>query len=297
MGGPIDVHTHLYCAEAIEAYGEPYRAAARYFGRSPGAHHHADPDAPIPVERTAQLFRDTGLGRALILNIEARVAHGAGMDNLRVLELCEPHSDVLSVFAAVDPHAGEAAAAELDRAVAAGCIGVKFHPGYQDFVPDGLEAARAVYAKAQDLGVPVLFHTGTTRMQPSYISPCRPVHIDRVAVDFPDLRIIMSHVGYPWVDEAVQVAWRNPNVWVDLSGILPRYYPAQVWHYLQMRDLRDRVLFGSDYPMLRPDVWLKAWREFDRYWCPLCNREERVEGAFKGAVEADNAQRLLEGLI
>ena len=204
---------------------------------------------------------------------------------------------MLKVFAAVDPHRGERAARELERAVEAGCIGLKLHPGYQDFVPDELEPAREVYARAQDLGVPVLFHQGTTRLQPAYIKPCRPVHLDRIAVDYPDLKIVISHVGYPWVDEAVQVAWRNPNVYVDLAGILPRYYPPQVWHYLQMADLRDRVLFGSDYPMLRPDVWLRAWGEFEVYFCPLCNREETLADAFKEAVVSLNPRRYLGDLI
>jgi predicted TIM-barrel fold metal-dependent hydrolase len=116
-------------------------------------------------------------------------------------------------------------------------------------------------------------------------------------VDFPDLRIIMAHVGYPWVDEAVQVAWRNPNVHVDLSGILPRYFPPQMWHYLQMPDLRERVLFGSDYPMLRPDAWLEAWDAFDTYFCPLCNKEESVDAGFKEAVVSTNARRMLGGLL
>jgi predicted TIM-barrel fold metal-dependent hydrolase len=297
MAGPIDVHAHLYCAEAIEAYGEPYRAAGRYFGKSKAAHHHGRPDEPIPVEESAVFFRAAGIDKALILNIEAMTARGAGMDNLRVLEMCEPHDDVFRVFAAVDPYKGDVAAAELSKAVDAGAIGLKLHPGYQDFFPDELEGARALYRTAQDLGVPVLFHTGTTRMQPSYIRPCRPVHLDKVAVDFPDLSIIMAHVGYPWVDEAVQVAWRNPNVHVDVSGILPRYYPPQVWHYLQMRDLRDRVLFGSDYPMLRPDAWLEAWRKFDGYFCPLCNAEEKVGEEFKEAVISGNANRLLSDLL
>jgi predicted TIM-barrel fold metal-dependent hydrolase len=297
MAGPIDIHTHLYCQEALEAYGEPYRASGRYFARSKAAHHHGRPDDPIPVEATAQHFRDVGIERAVIQNLEAMTAHGAGLDNLRALELCEPHDDVLRVFASVDPHSGKKAAEELERAVDAGCIGLKLHPGYQDFVPDELEGAQPVYRKAQDLGVPVLFHQGTTRLQPSYIRPCRPVHLDRVAVDFPDLRIVLAHVGYPWIDEAVQVAWRNPHVYVDLAGILPRYYPPQTWHYLQMRDLRDRVLFGSDYPMLRPDVWLEAWETFDTYFCPLCNREERLDPGFKEAVVSTNARRLLGDLL
>jgi predicted TIM-barrel fold metal-dependent hydrolase len=107
----------------------------------------------------------------------------------------------------------------------------------------------------------------------------------------------MAHVGYPWVDEAIQVAWRNPNVYVDVSGILPRYYPPQTWHFLQMRDLRDRVLFGSDYPMLRPDAWLEAWDRFDTYFCPLCNKEETVGDAFKDNVRSNNARRMLVDLL
>ena len=297
MARPIDVHAHLYCAEALEAYGEPYRAAGRYFGRSKAAHHHENPEEPIPVEDTALLYRALGIDKAIILNLEAQTAHGCGLDNMRALELCSPYDDVLRVFAAVDPHRGEVAAAELQRAVDAGCIGLKLHPGYQDFFPDDLPSARAVYRMAQDLGVPILFHQGTTRLQPAYIMPCRPVHLDKVAVDFPDLRIVLSHVGYPWVDEAVQVAWRNPNVFIDLAGILPRYYPPQVWHYLQMRDLRDRVLFGSDYPMLRPDAWLEAWEGFDTYFCPLCNREERMDPTYKEAVVSENASRMLGDLL
>jgi predicted TIM-barrel fold metal-dependent hydrolase len=297
MAGPIDIHAHLYCEEALEAYGEPYKAAGRYFSRSKASHHHGDPDSPILVRQTAQLFRDAGIDVAIILNLEAQTAHGVGLDNLRALELCAPYSDVLKVFASVDPHGGEKAASELGRAVGAGCIGLKLHPGYQDFVPDELEGARAVYAKAQDLRIPVVFHQGTTRLQPAYIKPCRPVHLDRVAVDFPDLKIVISHVGYPWVDEAVQVAWRNPNVYMDLAGILPRYYPPQVWHYLQMKDLRGRVLFGSDYPMLRPDAWLKAWQEFKSYFCPLCNREETLDASFKEAVVLKNARRFLGPLL
>jgi len=297
MAGPVDVHAHLYCAEALEAYGEPYRAAGRYFGRSRAAHQHGHPDEPIAVEESALLFRATGVDKAIILNLEAMTARGAGLDNMRALELCEPFDDVFRVFAAVDPHRGEASARELEIAVNAGAIGLKLHPGYQDFTPDELPGAREVYAMAQDLGVPILFHQGTTRLQPSYIRPCRPVHLDGVAVDFPDLRIVLSHVGYPWVDEAIQVAWRNPNVYVDLAGILPRYYPPQVWHYLQMRDLRERVLFGSDYPMLRPDAWLEAWEAFDTYLCPLCNREERVDPAFKDAVVSANARSMLGDLL
>ncbi len=297
MGGPIDIHAHLYCAEALEAYGEPYRAAGRYFGRSKAAHHHERPDEPIPVEESAVYFRAVGIDKAIILNLEAMTAHRAGLDNLRALELCAPHEDLFRVFAAVDPHRGEVAAAEVERAVNAGAIGLKFHPGYQDFFPDELEGARAVYRTAQDLGIVALFHQGTTRLQPSYIRPCRPIHLDKVAVDFPDLRIVLSHIGYPWVDEAINVAWRNPNVYIDLAGILPRYYPPQVWHYLQMRDLRDRVLFGSDYPMLRPDVWLEAWEDFDSYFCPLCNREERLDPAFKEGVILENARRMLGDLL
>ncbi len=177
MSGPIDVHAHLYCAEALEAYGEPYRAAGRYFSRSKAAHHYGHPDEPIPVEESALLFRAAGIDKALILNIEAMTALGVGMDNMKVLELCQPHEDVFRVFAAVDPHKGDVAAAELAKAVDAGAIGLKLHPGYQDFVPDELASAKAVYRTAQDLGIPILFHQGTTRLQPSYIRPCRPVHL------------------------------------------------------------------------------------------------------------------------
>lgn len=82
-----------------------------------------------------------------------------------------------------------------------------------------------------------------------------PILLDEVAVRFPDLRIIMAHPSFPWQDEALAVATHKPNVYIDLSGWSPKYFPPQLVRYANTL-LADKVLFGSDYPMITPDRWL-----------------------------------------
>ncbi len=88
------------------------------------------------------------------------------------------------------------------------------------------------------------------------------MHVDDVAVDFPALKIVLAHPSFPWQDEAISVALHKPQVYIDLSGWSPKYFPPQLVRYANTL-LRDRVLFGSDYPMITPDRWLADFAEAD----------------------------------
>ena len=88
------------------------------------------------------------------------------------------------------------------------------------------------------------------------------MYVDDVAVDFPELKIVLAHPSFPWQDEAISIALHKEQVFIDLSGWSPKYFPPQLVHYANTL-LRDRVLFGSDYPLITPDRWLEDFARAD----------------------------------
>ena len=156
-----------------------------------------------------------------------------------------------------------AATGEVRRSVEdLGLRGVKFHPSLQEFFPDD-HRFYPLWETIARLGVPALFHSGMTGFGAG--SPggggiktkyCAPIpHIDDLAADFPELTIIMAHPAFPWVDEQIAVLLHKPNVFMDLSGYSPKYFPPQLVQYANTL-LQDKVMFGSDYPMIMPERWL-----------------------------------------
>ena len=114
-----------------------------------------------------------------------------------------------------------------------------------------------LYAKAAELGV--TFQTQVGHTGPLYPSDTgRPLYIDEVALDFPELRIVCGHIGWPWTEEMIAVAWKHRNVWIDTSAHLPKHYPPAFVHFMKTFG-KDKVCFATDYPLLRwervlPDV-------------------------------------------
>jgi hypothetical protein len=166
-------------------------------------------------------------------------------------------------FASVDPWKGKRAVAEIERAVGElGLKGAKFHPGIQAFYPNDPRFAE-LFAKVAALGVPALFHTGTNGLGAGIkggmgvrLDYTRPIYLDHLAADFPELTIIGAHPAWPWHEEMLAVIAHKANVFMDLSGWLPRYIPEPVMNEARKR-LSDRILFGSDYPFILPESWLE----------------------------------------
>jgi predicted TIM-barrel fold metal-dependent hydrolase len=143
-----------------------------------------------------------------------------------------------------------------------GVRGFKFHPTVQGFDPSD-EAHYPLYAVIQDAGIPAIFHTGQTGIGAGLpggrglrLGLSNPMLLDPVAADFPDLQIILAHPSVPWQDEALAVATHKHNTWIDLSGWSPKYFPAELVRYANSL-LKARVLFGSDFPLLTPDRWIR----------------------------------------
>ncbi|MBI2955405.1 MAG: amidohydrolase [Chloroflexi bacterium] len=277
----VDAHTHLATREALAAYNEPFRSCAELYSKSAISGFYNHPDLALGVQESVAHLRASGVEAAVIVNMDASFRWGTRLSNAALVETLGEHRDFYKVFASVDPRAPDAVAELRNAFSGLGCVGLKIHPSYQEVYPNDRELMYPLYEVCVEHNAPILFHTGSTRLYPAPIKYSQPVHLDEVAIDFPQLRIIMAHWGWPWVDEALAILWRNENIFVDLSGHLPRHLPSSVWHYMQMADLRHRFFFGSDYPFLSAGVLLKAYSEFDEWHCGLCNKTERWKDGVK----------------
>jgi predicted TIM-barrel fold metal-dependent hydrolase len=277
----VDVHTHAEVSKDGHTSLSPelLGASAEYFK----AHGHRQPT----VAEMADYYRQRKMA-AVVFTVDAEHATGhPRISNEEVAESCAEHADVLIPFASIDPWKGRAAAREAVRLVERyGVRGFKFHPSLQGFAPND-PMAYPMYEVIEQLGVPALFHTGQTGIGAGVpggggirLKYSNPMLVDDVAVDFPELRIILAHPSFPWQDEALAVATHKPYVYIDLSGWSPKYFPPQLIRYANSL-LQDKVLFGSDYPVITPDRWLADFAGLD------------IKPAVQLKILRDNAIRLL----
>ncbi|MDO8670272.1 MAG: amidohydrolase family protein, partial [Dehalococcoidia bacterium] len=184
-------------------------------------------------EEMAKDFTDLEV-KAILLPVDADTALGFKTTNDYAASLVRQFPETfIGAFAAIDPWKGAKAVKELERAVKElGMIGVKFQQAMQAFYPND-KRFYPIYQKAMELKVPILFHGGTTGLGAGLpggggIRLCytRPIpYIDDVACDFPDLTVIIAHPGWPWVEEQIAVLLHKANVYMDLSGWAPKYFP------------------------------------------------------------------------
>ncbi|GIE98640.1 amidohydrolase family protein [Paractinoplanes rishiriensis] len=280
----IDVHTHAEVgADGHTSLSPELLAASEKYFKAAG---HRQPTVP----EMAAYYRERRMA-AVVFTVDAEHVTGhPRIPNEEVAASCAEHADVLIPFASIDPHRGRAGVREARVLVREyGVRGFKFHPSLQGFAPDD-RLAYPLYEAIEELGVPALFHTGQTGIGAGLpggggirLRYSNPMLVDDVAVDFPALRIILAHPSFPWQDEALAVATHKPHVYIDLSGWSPKYFPAPLIRYANTL-LQDKVLFGSDYPVLTPDRWLADFDKLD------------IKPEVKPKILKTNAARLL-GLI
>ncbi|WP_113704189.1 amidohydrolase family protein [Nonomuraea lactucae] len=251
----IDVHTHAEVSArgGDSLSGELKGGAEGYFGVAR--------ERPT-ISQTAAYYRERSMA-AVVFTVDAETATGhPPVPNDEVAQTCAANADVLIPFASVDPWKGKVAVRQARRLIEEyGVRGFKFHPNLQGFFPDD-RLAYPVYEVIEEAGAVALFHTGQTGIGARVrggggirLKYSNPIHVDDVAADFPDLPIILAHPSFPWQDEALAVATHKPLVHIDLSGWSPKYFPAQLVKYANSL-LQEKVLFGSDYPLISPDRWL-----------------------------------------
>jgi predicted TIM-barrel fold metal-dependent hydrolase len=258
----IDVHTHAEISSDGHTSLSPELEAAK-------ARHFKSADPHPTIDDMAAYYRERRMA-AVVFTVDAETATGhPPVPNEDVARSCAKYPDVLIPFASLDPWKGRAAVREARRLVNEhGVRGFKFHPSMQAFHPND-RMAYPLYEVISELGVPALFHTGQTGIGAGVprgggirLKYSNPLDLDDVAVDFPDMPIILAHPSFPWQDEALAVATHKPNVYIDLSGWSPKYFPPQLVRYANTL-LRGKVLFGSDFPVITPDRWLADFGKLD----------------------------------
>ena len=274
----IDMHVHVPRQPGLpEMAIEP--SLRRYFKvRS----------APEKGDELAALYAKWDI-LGVVFSVDTETTTGEPPDtNDYVAKIVGDHPDHLIGFATVDPWKMEGAVYETERAISyLGLRGLKLHPVHQAFHPND-ERFYPLYQKCVDLGVPVLIHSGFAAaglgmpggggLKLKYATPIP--NIDDIAADFPNLTIIMAHPAWPWVDEQIAVALHKPNVHIDLSGWAPRFIPQELIRETNTR-LQEKVLFGSDFPYLTPDRWLKGFEDLP------------IEDTIRSKVLLSNARRVL----
>lgn len=279
----IDIHTHAEepCGCHVDdGYDALQGAMARYF-RATWEH-------PPTVEETAAYYRERNIA-AVIFPVDCERETGyRRYRNEEVAELAAANSDVLIPFASIDPAKGKLGAREARRLMSDhGVKGFKFHPTMQGFYPNDRSAYVLYEAIAENGGI-ALFHTGQTGVGAGMrggngmrLKFSNPMYIDDVAVDFPEMKIILAHPSFPWQEEALAIATHKPNVYIDLSGWSPKYFPPVLVRYANTI-LREKMLFGSDWPMIAPDRWLDDFAQIS------------IKDDVRPLILKDNAARLLQ---
>lgn len=252
----IDIHTHAEksCrAPLVEEALAMEEAKAKYFKQALGQ--------PL-IPEIAAYYRARKMA-CVIFPVDAECCTGiTPVPNDEVAELVAQNNDVMIPFASIDPHRGKLAVREARRLIEQyGVRGFKFHPTMQGFYPND-RMAYPLYEVIAEYKLPALFHTGQTGIGAGMpggaglrLKYSNPMLIDDVAADFPDMPIILAHPSFPWQDEALAVATHKPQVYIDLSGWSPKYFPANLVQYANSL-LKHKVLFGSDFPLITPDRWI-----------------------------------------
>jgi uncharacterized protein len=239
------------------------------------------------IEETAAYYRERNM-MAVIFTVDTERANGqVRISNEEVAEETAKHKDVLIPFASIDPMRGKMGAREARRLINEfGIRGFKFHPSAPEFYPND-RAAYDLYEVIAEAGLPAIFHSGQTgvgaRMRGGggvRLKYSDPMYLDDVAVDFPDMPIVIAHPSFPWQENALAVATHKPQVYIDLSGWSPKYFPPILVQYANTI-LKDKMLFGSDFPVMTPDRWLE---DFDKIG---------IRDEVKPLILRDNAVRLL----
>jgi predicted TIM-barrel fold metal-dependent hydrolase len=254
----IDTHAHQPTDLFLrEAGGEMMADAARRFG--------TDLD-PSTYEEMVAEYREAGVGRAVLLGWDAETNTGnPPVPNEHVAEVRDRYPDFFVGFASVDPLGDDAPAAARRAVEDLELSGFKFQQIAQGFDPSDPDH-EALFATIEELGVPVVFHGGSSTLGAGapggrglQLKYGDPMLIDDLAARHPDLQVLIAHPAFPWEREQLAICQQKGNVYMDLSGWLPEYVDEQVLQYAGSL-LQDKVMFGTDYPMIAPGEWLASFR-------------------------------------
>jgi predicted TIM-barrel fold metal-dependent hydrolase len=274
----IDVHTHAWksALQVDDAPTASQEAMGRYFRYQP--QHQTVPEMAAMYRRLKMAF--------VVFTVDSP-KEPRQISNEEIAELARKEDNAIA-FASIDPHRG-AGGVRLARKLIEdyGVKGFKFHPSVQEFFPND-RIAYPLYEVIAEAKLPALFHTGQTGVGAGTpggggirLKYSHPMLLDDVAADFPEMPIILAHPSFPWQEEALSVATHKPQVYIDLSGWSPKYFPPILVQYANTL-LKDKILFGSDYPVIAPERWMEEFEKLP------------IKPEVKQKIYKENAARLLK---
>ncbi len=253
MAGYIDIVCNLYDPQAVRrgqsGLDRQFKRQVRMDRRLWGG---------VTVSEYLRRMDRAGIERSLLIAVRAGDRNVAGsfeMPYERVHRICARHPDRFSGLAGVDPTRGIAQLKDLDYAInELGFVGAHLYPHWFGLAPDHARYY-PIYARCTELGVPIMMQIGHNlvysrkRRLPSV---GRPICLDTVAIDFPQLTLIGIHIGVPWTDEAISMAWKHDNIYLAGDAYAPKHWPPQFVHYANTYG-SHKVLFGTDWPVIDPE--------------------------------------------
>ncbi len=238
----INTHIHLIEIDRVMQEKEKYLG----FLESIASFKRIQETIPLlSLETVLGQMNEAGIARGVLFACEAPILYAS---NEFVAETCRKHGDRLTGFASVNPKRKDAPKILEDAVKNLGLKGLKLHPPLQDFFPNDKEVW-PLYQQAAALDIPVVFHVGSTPFGSMVkLTQANPILLDEVAIAFPDLKIVLTHLGTLWQNEAFMVVEKNPNVFIDTAA-----YPYEIAELLTPELVRrigeNKVIFGTDFPM------------------------------------------------
>ena len=199
-----------------------------------------------------------GIERSLLIAVRAGDLAMKGSFEIpyeKVARWCAQYPDRFSGLAGVDPYRGMQGLRDLEHAVKnLGFVGAHLYPHWFKLAPDAA-LYYPYYAKCCELDVPIMMQVGQNLIYQKEVrlpSVARPILLDQIAIDFPELRLLGIHIGVPWTDEMIAMAWKHANVYIGIDAYAPKYLPKALLHYMNSYGAH-KVLFGTDWPVIDPE--------------------------------------------
>ena len=254
----IDVHVHaeVSCHDPEDPVISQYLDAASAYFKTPR-------ERP-GMQEICDLYRETQIALCMF-TVDSESGMGAKrVSNYEVAEVAAKNADIAIAFASIDPHKGKLGAREArDLIENYGVKGFKFHNICQNIHPAD-PVAWPIYEVINEYQLPAIFHTGHSGIGTGMpgggglkLKYGQPILVDDVAAEFTGMKFILAHPSWPWTDESLSMALHKENVYMDLSGWSPKYFPKQIITYANTQ-LKHKFLFGSDFPLIHPDKWIES---------------------------------------
>ena len=261
MSGIIDIVVNLYTPQEVElgqtGLDEEFKKQVRMPEKMRSG---------VTIPDYIKKMDQAGIERSLLIAVRAgdiRVPESFEVPYESVHKVCSKYPDRFSGLAGIDPFRGMQGLRDLENAVnEMGFVGAHLYPHWCELPPNHRKYY-PYYAKCSELGIPIMMQVGHNlvysrkRRLPSV---GKPIYLDQVAIDFPELKLIGIHIGIPWTEEMISMCWKHENVYTAGDAYAPKYWPESYVHYANSYG-QKKVLFGTDWPVIDP---VRAVEEFNQ---------------------------------